>query len=91
LQQPHLGCLAADRNDGSAASFKNPILALTENYKREQEEIKARNKFDAQVKRRRIVRAPENRQYFDLTPEDIIFGQGTGPNKHNEHFRKNLP
>lgn len=84
----HTSANAADGNHVPAESFKSSILALVESCKREQEELKARKKLDAQAKRPRIVREPENKQYFDLTPEDIIFGRGTGSTKHNEHFRK---
>ncbi|KAI2512804.1 hypothetical protein MHU86_1592 [Fragilaria crotonensis] len=79
----------ANGKDNSTESIKSTIMAYAENCKRKQAEKKARKKLDAQIKKPRIIREPEIKQYFKKTPQDIIFGRGTVCNRHNENFREN--
>lgn len=42
---------------------------------------------EPRVRLPRYKKEPENKEYFEVTDNDVIFGRGTGPNLHNRRFR----
>lgn len=83
---------SGSNNINDAQSVQARIMALVENDKRNQEEIKAKRRIATslsgpRMKKPRNDKEPPQKQYFQKTDIDVIFGRGSGPNVHNRLFR----
>jgi hypothetical protein len=62
------------------SDIQKSVLALAEKVKSENEERKC--------SKRKLVKEPSFKMYFEKRDVDVLFGRGSGPNTHNKSFRE---
>jgi hypothetical protein len=66
----------------SSYSIQESVMAFAQKIKQDSEKNKAR--------KQRLIKGPPQKRYFEKKDVDVIFGRGTGPNKHNALFREQV-